>query len=77
MPAHQALASDPAAAAAQSVALAEEATVQVEDALAAGELEQDKAEAAEAAIADTAAVAVAEETEAASPEEPEEARDEA
>ena len=77
VPAHQALASDPAAAAAQSVALAEEATVEVEDALAAGDLEQDEAEAAEAAIADTAAVAVAEETEAASPEEPEEARDEA
>jgi transcription termination/antitermination protein NusA len=60
VPAHQALASDPVAAAANSVAIAEEAVVEVEEALAAGELSEDEAEAAEEAIADTAAVAVAE-----------------
>ncbi|HKY23727.1 MAG TPA: transcription termination factor NusA [Gaiella sp.] len=64
VPAHQALASDPVAAAAQSVALADEAVVEVEDALAAGELTEDEADAAEEAIADAAAVAVAEEIEA-------------
>jgi len=64
VPAHQALASDPVAAAAQSVAPADEAVVEVEDALAAGELTEDEADAAEEAIADAAAVAVAEEIEA-------------
>src|SRR6187200_1510929 len=60
VPAHQALASDPVAAAANSVAIAEEAVVEVEEALAAGELTEEEADAAEEAIADTAAVAVAE-----------------
>src|SRR5687767_12675126 len=64
VPSHQALASDPVAAAAQSVAPADEAVVEVEDALAAGELTEDEADAAEEAIADAAAVAVAEEIEA-------------
>ncbi len=82
VPAHQALASDPVAAAANSVAIAEEAVVEVEEALAAGELSEDEAEAAEEAIADTAAVAVAEavveEAEIESAEaEPEEGRDDA
>ena len=60
VPAHQALASDPVAAAANSVVVAEEAVVEVEEALAAGELTEDEADAAEEAIADAAAVAVAE-----------------
>jgi len=80
VPAHQALASDPVAAAANSVAVAEAAVAEaeVEGALAAGELTEDEAEAAEAAIADATAVAVAEEpADAPSDAEPEEARDDA
>jgi N utilization substance protein A len=82
VPAHQALASDPVAAAANSVAIAEEAVVEVEEALAAGELSEDEAEAAEEAIADTAAVAVAEAVEEegeieSAAAEPEEDRDDA
>ena len=78
VPAHQALASDPVAAAAQSVAIAEEAVVEVEEALAAGELTEDEADAAEEAVADAAAVAIAEELEGDGTEsEPEEARDDA
>ena len=78
VPAHQALASDPVAAAAQSVAIAEEAVVEVEEALAAGELTEDEADAAEEAVADTAAVAIAEDLEGDGAEsEPEEARDDA
>jgi len=76
VPAHQALASDPVAAAAQSVVVAEEAVAEVEEALAAGELTEDEADAAEEAVADAAAVAIAEELEDdASDAEPEEARD--
>src|SRR5512134_2060048 len=52
VPAHQALASDPVAAAAQSVAIADEAVVEVEEAHAAGELTEDEADAAEEAVAD-------------------------
>jgi N utilization substance protein A len=78
VPAHQALASDPVAAAAQSVVVAEEAVAEVEEALAAGELTEDEADAAEEAVADAAAVAIAEELEGdASDAEPEEARDDA
>jgi len=80
VPAHQALASDPVAAAANSVAVAEAAVAEaeVEGALAAGELTEDEAEAAEAAIADATAVAVAEEpADAPNDAEPEEARDDA
>jgi N utilization substance protein A len=73
VPAHQALASDPVAAAAGSVPLADEAVVEVEEALASGELTEGEAEAVEQAVADTAAVALAEDVETA----PEEARDDA
>ena len=76
VPAHQALATNPDTAA--IVAVAEDAVVEVEDALAAGELTADEAEAAEEAIVDAAAVAVAEDDEARAPEDgPEEASDEA
>jgi N utilization substance protein A len=78
VPAHQALASDPVAAAAQSVAVADGAVAEVEEALAAGELTEDEADAAEEAVADAAAVAVADDLEGAAAEsEPEEARDDA
>ena len=76
VPAHQALAANPDAAA--IVAVAEDAVVEVEDALTAGELTSDEAEAAEEAIADAAAVAVAEDDEARATEDGlEEASDEA
>ena len=76
VPAHQALAANPDKAA--IVAVAEDAVVEVEDALAAGELTADEAEAAEEAIADAAAVAVAEDDEARATEDGlEEASDEA
>ncbi len=76
VPAHQALAANPDAAA--IVAVAEDAAVEVEDALTAGELTSDEAEAAEEAIADAAAVAVAEDDEARATEDGlEEASDEA
>jgi N utilization substance protein A len=73
VPAHQALASDPtagasvavAAAVADDVALADEAVAEVEEALAAGELTVEEADAAEGAVEDTAAVAIAEDIEAA------------
>ncbi len=76
VPAHQALAANPDKAA--IVAVAEDAVVEVEDALAAGELTADEAEAAEEAITDAAAVAVAEDDEARATEDGlEEASDEA
>src|SRR6476646_5859265 len=73
VPAHQAIASDPtagasvavAAAVADDVAVAEEAVAEVEEALAAGELTAEEADAAEAAVADTAEVAIATDVEAA------------
>src|SRR6186997_536293 len=73
VPAHQAIASDPtagasvavAAAVADDVALAGEAVAEVEEALAAGELTVEEADAAEGAVEDTAAVAIAEDVEAA------------
>ena len=73
VPAHQALVSDPtagasvavAAAVADDVALAGEAVAEVEEALAAGELTVEEADAAEGAVEDTAAVAIAEDVEAA------------
>ncbi len=74
VPAHQAIADNPAAAA--TAAVAEDAVEDVEVALAAGELTADEAEAAEEAVADAAAVAVAESDEAPE-EELEEARDDA
>src|SRR6188472_3180276 len=73
VPAHQAIASDPtagasvavAAAVADDVALAEEAVAEVEEALAAGELTVEEADAAEGAVEDTAEVAIAVDVEAA------------
>ena len=73
VPAHQAIASDPtagasvavAAAVADDVAVAEEAVAEVEEALAAGELTAEEAEAAEGAVGDTAQVAIAADVEAA------------
>ena len=73
VPAHQAIASDPtagasvavAAAVADDVAVAEEAVAEVEEALAAGELTVEEADAAEGAVEDTAEVAIAVDVEAA------------
>jgi hypothetical protein len=50
---------------ADDVAVAEEAVAEVEEALAAGELTAEEAEAAEGAVADTAGVAIGADTEAA------------
>jgi N utilization substance protein A len=79
VPAHQAHASDPTAAAAvavaDDVALADEAVAEVEEALATGELTAEEAEAAEGAVADTAEVAIAADAEAAGVAQAEETTD--